>query len=196
MPNWCENVLTVVGKDVAEFDAKFKGKPVLWPLGKVEKYGLSEEEIAEQERLSLEEYNNTEPHYSFHALHPVPDEIVAQGFDMAGYNWCIANWGTKWNLAEDVMCEKVDDHLYVYHFDTAWGPPAIWLDHVAELFPELRFELAYHEPGMAFAGIILYSDGEQTTDIYHEVMDDRDSFMMIIEKHFPDDLWCYEEEAV
>ena len=45
------------------------------------------------------------------------------------------------------------------YFDTAWEPPADWLEAVAGDYPDLELELFYFEPANAFAGWISYRDG-------------------------------------
>ena len=47
------------------------------------------------------------------------------------YDWNILNWGTKWDVYE-----------------------------LTEMFPNLDMEMEYEEPGMAFCGIVYYSDGK------------------------------------
>jgi hypothetical protein len=77
------------------------------------------------------------------------------------YDFCVNNWGTKW----EVDCQNVeveDDGLSVScFFDSAWAPPV----GVAEALVErgLAVTLYYHECGMCFVG--KYEDG---VDDYYE----------------------------
>lgn len=71
------------------------------------------------------------------------------------YEWNIANYGTKWDAGE-ASIDDMGDELEI-QFDTAWAPPVAWLEKVEPLFPKLKFELHYEEPGMGFKGV--YSKG-------------------------------------
>ena len=70
------------------------------------------------------------------------------------YNWCVENWGTKWDVEpEYISLSEPDEHNQVtltMCFDSAWAPPL----PVAERLTDMGFdvELTYHEPGMCYAG--------------------------------------------
>ena len=61
------------------------------------------------------------------------------------YDWCVANWGTKWNSYD---FDSNDDEC---SFSTAWAPP---LPVIAELAKKTgnTFVLEYIEEGCAFVG--------------------------------------------
>jgi len=76
------------------------------------------------------------------------------GYNRGGYEWCIKNWGTKWNAAEPYIDDFEDKTKGVYiHFDTAWSPPIPIVDKLIELYPDLKFKLKYWEGGMGFKGV-------------------------------------------
>lgn len=66
------------------------------------------------------------------------------------YDWCVNNWGTKWN-ANDAQCNDDGDCVW-YRFETAWAPPIQWLEKASKKFPKLNFKLKYEEEGMGFMG--------------------------------------------
>jgi len=89
------------------------------------------------------------------------------------YEWCLNNWGTKWDIGADIGT----DHEERYglkatvvgnqancSFDSAWSPPI----HLYEKLNELGYKVhaSYFEPGMAYCGI--WQDGE---DHYVEYTD-------------------------
>ena len=103
------------------------------------------------------------------------------------YDWCIQNWGTKWDVSENgsmmlaaaAGAEMPESSTYMMAklngttvegsklletevtFLTAWGPPTEGISHIAKQHPELRFELIYFEAGHGFAGrLTVDSDGE------------------------------------
>ena len=69
------------------------------------------------------------------------------GFD-SWYEWCVANWGTKWN------CNTNEDTVLEFSFDSAWSPPIKWLAKVVTDFPTLKFKMHYIEPGCDFCGMV------------------------------------------
>lgn len=94
-----------------------------------------------------------------------PNGNVTSAFsDMGGYQWCIDNWGTKWNAYEP---SRSDVEMYyggvsqvTYYFDTAWSPPIPVIKKLGELFPKLTIYMHYQEEGMMFEGEVQISNGE------------------------------------
>jgi hypothetical protein len=81
------------------------------------------------------------------------------------YDWCVNNWGTKWNAGgdnPDMMVdydydEDGDTVIALFQFDTAWAPPLGVLEKLMDTHPELSIECRYHEPGVGFFGV--WTDG-------------------------------------
>jgi len=80
------------------------------------------------------------------------------------YDWCVANWGTKWNAGGDNDAMQVDydedvndQSIALFQFDTAWAPPLGVLEKLKDDHPELSIECRYHEPGVGFFGV--WTDG-------------------------------------
>ena len=67
------------------------------------------------------------------------------------YHWCIANWGTKWDVSE-LDIEYSDDEILELTFSTAWSPPEGVMNKLKEKYPDLSFTCFYDEPGMEIAG--------------------------------------------
>ena len=90
------------------------------------------------------------------------------------YNWRIENWGTKWTAFDTTMTpifteendkeEKKESEL-IYEFCTAWSPPIEWLNKVSIMYPNIKFELKYQEPGVNFSGIFEISAGDIINDV-------------------------------
>ena len=76
------------------------------------------------------------------------------------YNWCVSNWGTKWDLC-DIDILKDDGQTIGIQFSTAWSPPT----RAYETLNEMGFSIDayYSEMGMGFCGH--YTDG---VDDYYE----------------------------
>jgi hypothetical protein len=79
------------------------------------------------------------------------------------YNWCINNWGTKWDAYHQggppLIQGESHDASMVYTFDTAWSPPQPVMIALAEKCPHVRIRHTYVEEGMAFGGVDVFEDG-------------------------------------
>jgi len=81
---------------------------------------------------------------------PIPD-----GIGDGWYDWCINNWGTKWDVGADpeqygLKATRVDNEISCT-FDSAWSPPVGLYEKLVELGYNVK--ASYFEPGMAFCGI-------------------------------------------
>ncbi|MBX9578998.1 MAG: hypothetical protein K2X87_01710 [Gemmataceae bacterium] len=93
--------------------------------------------------------------------------IPPDGFNSGGYEWCVENWGTKWNACGVQIGERSEwtgDVSQDLHFETAWSPPEPVIKRAAELFPDLTFTLRYFERGAAYNGMLRCEGGEVTFD--------------------------------
>ena len=131
MPNFCHNTLIVKGDSYETL-----------------------------ERFYQDNYKNDDEPLSFENL--VPIVIDEEDDNTLNHLECSEMWGTKWN-ARDFGTTTFDDHenynTLTYDFYTAWSPPNIWLHKVAPLYPDLSFELEYHESGADFWGKQIYENG-------------------------------------
>lgn len=86
------------------------------------------------------------------------------GFNSGGYEWCLANWGTKWGtyhgkgIVEIPMKRKNTRKIFL-QFDTAWGPGVVLYTALAKLMPECTFTYRYYECGMQFQGKLVFKNG-------------------------------------
>jgi hypothetical protein len=155
LPNWCENELTVLGpRDQLE---RFK----------IAAAGYEDEAEAIASNLSPEGCGRP---LDFNAFVPYPKEYrelderareyerqhgrhppFKDGFNSGGYEWCVENWGTKWNAHEVRLVRRKRSLVYI--FDTAWSPPIPVVLAMSRRFPDLTFTLRYWEGGMGFKGI-------------------------------------------
>ena len=137
MPNYCNNTLVLVGSN--ELLNNF------WI-----------------ENRSLDKKEEKQEYLSFNKSVPIPENYEDW------YNWNLTNWGTKWDAFECYSNEvnSIHDNLdkeittLIYQFDTAWGPPIIWLQKIASIYNNISFTLEYSEPGMDFWGKKEYINGE------------------------------------
>jgi hypothetical protein len=67
------------------------------------------------------------------------------------YDWCISNWGTKWDASVEQFDDDNPKSVYVY-FETAWSPPTSFLQWFCSKYPDTVFDCDYDEEGMFFEG--------------------------------------------
>lgn len=90
------------------------------------------------------------PAFDFNKVIPMPSQFEGHdGFNAGGYEWCIANWGTKWG-AYNVA--RRDYGGACVTFQTAWGPSKQVVLALHKLFPLCNLHLEFFERGMEFTG--------------------------------------------
>jgi hypothetical protein len=123
MPNWCENSITVY---------PYKGDKVSF----------------ERFKSSLASYQDesggTGYVFCFNQTVPLPEEEEENWYD-----WCCANWGTKWDV-QDADIHVEEDCLTVV-CDTAWDAPTEWAKTAARKF-DVKITIDYEEPNERFGG--------------------------------------------
>jgi hypothetical protein len=149
MPNWCDNTITFAN-DVEDnyhliyafqqdnpFESICPCPPELDAEG-AHSYGGDNRDKYDEIRKQLKE---------------------TYGYEN-GYDWRVANWGTKWDASE---VYGMDDHSF--SFNTAWGPPTDLYRWIAKNHPGARFDFTYEEGGVGFEGEGTVWDGEFNYEI-------------------------------
>lgn len=139
MPNWCFNQLIITG-----------------PVDDIKKF-MSDTKHPTNENVLL----------SFNTLVPEPKDIKAKDPRILSEDsrfWRIDNWGTKWDLDEEIVISinefKDINHMQVtYEFHTAWTPCNKWLMKVSTMYPTLEFDLEFEEECMDIEGRIIVING-------------------------------------
>ena len=178
MPNWCSNSVEICGpkEAIAAFVKAAKGRHACYHDCVVS--GSSPWPAHDDVRLTAltripAELDSKDMDFCFNALYPVPEdfrrfpydngqarrvgEAVGEERKHGGYKWQSDHWGTKWDV--DAGLENHGTFVLI-EFDTAWGPPISFFEKVCGDFPELTFELTFHEAGMGFAGKCTFDQGE------------------------------------
>ena len=127
MPNWCDSELVVQVSDSDNDKAKEQLKEFKEFAQKKEGDGVS--------LLSAEKFI------------PYPE-----GQDW-NYDWCVKNWGSKWDLCE-VEIVGEDESYTEYSFNTAWSPVKDVILAMSNKFPLLEFDYRYFEMGCGFNGML------------------------------------------
>lgn len=158
MPNYITNVITV---EKGEFDlSTIKSFSDLLPIPEALKNtsqdaiamliesilgvgfdrGRKSEDTDKALKQLYEKYPTPENHEQ---IKQVLSNIENHGY-ASWYQWCIFNWGTKWDMD---ICQSDEDILLI---QTAWSPPVAWLEELAKTLPdgvELQMEWADEDFG-------------------------------------------------
>jgi hypothetical protein len=110
------------------------------------------------------------------------------------YDWCVNNWGTKWNAGGDndaMMVDYDEDQgdqgTALFQFDTAWAPPLGVLEKLMDTHPELSIECRYHEPGVGFFGV--WTDGSDRCYEFEKHIEQPDGSFVTVPLTSKDALW-------
>lgn len=75
---------------------------------------------------------------TFDSLLPQPAD-VGDGW----YEWCIKNWGTKWDACNPELTEQ--DGALEYRFETAWAVPEGFLEALSRTYADRTIKLWFEE---------------------------------------------------
>lgn len=103
------------------------------------------------------------------------------------YNFCVNNWGTKWDVGgEHADYTRLDPNTVELSFDSAWSPPCQAYEQMCD--DGFEVDAWYWEPGMAFCGRFT-GNAQGTNDDYREYSDaDADSIRRVVGEEL-DDFW-------
>jgi hypothetical protein len=162
MPNWTECELKVSGnkEQLEAFKKKGFKAEVYIPYEGIDK--------AREEFLALSE---EEKKMWYTPLERSEEEAVFMYWfnEHDGYNWCVNNWGTKWDWNVDCINNSGPRSVGL-SFQTAWAPPCPVVVAASREFPDLNFTLNFWECGMGFKGTFKCKAGEvllDRTEKYH-----------------------------
>lgn len=172
MPNWCNNHIVLEHEDPAmikrAYDAFERGEflnefvPVPEDLKITAGYLGDGDAQKELERKTAE-------------------NVAKYGYGN-WYDFCIGEWGTKWDTGEQGNADiHPDGKIMTAGFDTAWAPPVNAYEKLEQL--GFKVDAMFYESGMAFAGS--YSEGH-CEEINLEGMSADD-----VENHYPEIDECF-----
>ena len=156
MPNWVYHAMHITGpeKDRNRFEKYAKG-----PHGTLS---------YEKNEPILPPIENESSDLSAHKFIPYPKKYWRpdpktgkDGYNSGGYEWCNANWGTKWGFC-DVEKQK-DEEKLSYTFLTAWSVPYPLIEKMSEMFPTLTFNVFAKEESGKFEWTLTFKKGKITT---------------------------------
>lgn len=154
MPNWCHNKLTVFGSEenVRHFFMAVRGES--------QQYAISEAELISTKGV-VPERDRKIHDLSFHALVPIPDEVMKKTYDPSGYHAETTLWGVKWGPVRSSVEEenyKDDVAEVTYRFDTPWGVAHTFFAKASKMYPDLTFVISFAEESPS-RGRIVFQNG-------------------------------------
>src|SRR5579884_3261895 len=154
MPEWCDNLLTVEGPEaeVDRFARRARGRP---PRYRDATAGPDADGEGSSPAADV-----PEKVFCFHALYPVPEEVLAAGQAAAGHEWEGEHWGCKWGACDQEVAERSPGRI-AYRFDNPWDPALPFLDRVAADWPGLSFTLRYHTDWSGYRGVARWAGGRE-----------------------------------
>lgn len=148
MPNWCQNFLMISHEDTAQIKRAVEA----YARGEL----MQEFDPCPQELLDTMKGS----HFA-----GSPEQLDLEARSAANvekygfanwYDWCVANWGTKWDVGDKDGPEYTEgDTDVTFRFDSAWSPPLVFYATLED--QGFRVTALYYESGMAFCG--RYTDG-------------------------------------
>ena len=150
MPNWCSNTMTLSHPDPLMMEkaaAAWNNGAFLNTLIPVP-YELT---LVGGAGVDIFKITNHEHHRE---MEKMVREINKKYFGFEDwYDWCIANWGTKWDIGRDSALDNdanIDGNSFTVSFDSAWAPPTAAYEKLEEMG---YIVIAYYfEPGCDFCG--------------------------------------------
>lgn len=154
MPNWCNNTVEIRHED-----------PVMLERVRTafNNGALLAEFIPVPEELQITAGRTNNPDENQKIVNAEESNREKYGYSN-WYDFCVSEWGTKWDIGGDGSVPQDIDGGLMLSFDSAWSPPIAAYEKLTEMGFEIR--AFYHESGMCFAGI--WEDG---FDDYYEYGD-------------------------
>jgi len=181
MPNWCNNDLTLRHSDSKMIDRAYAA---------IDKGQFLHEFIPVPQALK-DTVSGYAPESEREAHEAQQRDNLANHGYKDWYDFCIAEWGTKWDVGVDGMpLQRVDSNTMKVSFQSAWAPP---VDAYEKLI-NMGFEITafYDEPGMAFCGKWEGSGADFIDDYFEYGNESAETVRLVIGAEL-DDLWRISE---
>jgi hypothetical protein len=141
MPNWCNNVVELAHEDPAMLerarDALNRGE-------------FLNEFIPVPEELKIVAGSVGDPDEQKKLMEDTERNLQVHGYGN-WYDYCVNEWGTKWDVGGDGMTAEIENGRITTSFDSAWSPPIAAYEKLVDMGFSVR--AYYYEGGMCFAGV-------------------------------------------
>jgi hypothetical protein len=141
MPNWCNNVVELAHEDPAMLE---RAKAAL------NRGEFLQEFIPVPEDLQIVAGCVGDPDEQKDLVAQEEVNLAKHGY-RNWYDYCVNEWGTKWDVGGDGMTCEIENGRISTSFDSAWAPPVAAYEKLVDLGFSVR--AYYYEGGMCFAGV-------------------------------------------
>ena len=172
MPNWCANSLKLVATTP---DSEKKLTEIVQELARAKTAGESAgifnliKPVPEALLITAGSFGDTVEQA---ALKKAEQENLKTYGYKHWYDYCIAEWGTKWDMNNQYEDEPytIEGNRVTMVFDTAWSPPM----EIYYALEEMGFEVeaTYVEQGVGYIGY--YSNGEDHCEEMNQFYPDKE----------------------
>jgi len=150
MPNWCNNNLTLQHEDPAMITRAAEA---------LERGEFLAEFIPVPKDLQIVAGSVGDPVEQAELERKTAENVEKYGYGN-WYDYCVGEWGTKWDVGADGTTDVHPDGKMLHtYFDSAWSPPVTAYEKLTEL--GFTVGAMYYEPGMAYAGIYDSETGDE-----------------------------------
>lgn len=141
MPNWCNNVVELAHEDPAMLE---RAKAAL------NRGEFLQEFIPVPEDLKIVAGSLGDTEENKKLMEQTARNVEKHGYGN-WYDYCVGEWGTKWDVGGDGVTCEIENGRISTSFDSAWSPPIAAYEKLVEMGFSVR--AYYYEGGMCFAGI-------------------------------------------
>lgn len=171
MPNWCTTFMTVSGdeKELKSFlddmgktdEGVYNILDTYYPCPKALKDTVSgwTNNVDEQAKRTAQQAEN-----------------IANYGHADWYEWCNAEWGTKWGDC-DTRLESYTGEQAVFYLQSAWSPITKGMEEVSKQFPNLYFMLEHEEEADFYMGVEVVHNGTIICESLSQPCEDWDESM-------------------
>lgn len=147
MPNWCNNNLILQHEDPGQLE-RFRAAFL---------QGRTLQEFIPCPQPLIDTISGYKPQGYEQDLHEAIQEVNRKHFGYANwYDFCIARWGTKWDIGGPDSFLKIQGNTLTCSFISAWDPPLAAYNELIEM--GFRVDAKYWEPGACFVGTYTNED--------------------------------------
>ena len=141
MPNWCNNSVVLKHEDPAMIE---RARKAFNGEGLLQEFIPVPQELRDTVSGSMGEDKRE--------AHEAQQKANVEKYGYANwYDFCVNEWGTKWEIGADGNPAQDIPGGLMLGFDSAWSPPIAAYEKLLEMGFEI--EAMYYESGMAFAGV-------------------------------------------
>lgn len=177
MPNHVEGLIQIIGteQDVRAVMEFVKGENGAISSDKIIPYPDKFKKMDEEHYARYGHWNSHTPEQQEQSEKDRKNgTYIKDGFNSGGYEWCIANWGTKWDFYDITVSDVSKMHdgkfLVEYLVNTAWAPAIPVMVELSVMFPSVVIKYWFEDEGWCYpAGCATIKNGYNSEQVWKDV---------------------------